>query len=603
MLAALTLSVFAQAAAAPSAQQAPPPTFHETAEQRDRRMAWFREARFGIFLHWGLYSVAGGQWDGQRVGDCGEWIQKFGNIPTSRYKELLPRFAPKNYDPAAWAKLFRDAGARYIVVTTKHHDGFCLWDSAVNDDWDAAASGAKRDLLAPLAQACRSNGIKFGAYYSILDWRHPDYGVRQEFNDHAQGPADMQRYFERYMLPQLDELLRGCKPDYLWFDGGWDACYTHEMGVRVDDHVRAVSPAIVVNNRVDKGFTGMDGRTAEGGFRGDCGTPEQEIPENGFGPGVDWETCYSMMKIPGKWTWGWRSDVTEWSTARQIVDLLADCSSRGGNLLLNVGPTPDGEIPPQAVEPLLGAGAWLGRCGEAIYGTQASPFKKRPAFGHVTRKGSTLYLLVADAQPGQMLVLPGLETPIAEVELVGGEAKGGDCAFGARTDDTIVLLPADLVPDPLRTVVRVKLEGEPVVSEPRLRPVDGRLELLPDDARISGSTMRIERRDGHVNLGYWLDPADSAAWDVELDAGEWELRASMGCKNAAAGSVVEIAAGTTVVAQHVVQGTGDDWRSYAETKLGSWKVPQASKTTLRLLCKEKKGEAVANIERLVLVKR
>lgn len=603
MIAALSLLCFAQAAAPSAAQQSAPPAFHETAAQRDARMAWFREARFGIFLHWGLYSVAGGQWDGQRVNDCGEWIQKFGNIPTSRYKELLPRFAPRRYDPKAWAKLFADAGARYIVVTAKHHDGFCLWDSAVNDDWDAAAAGAGRDLLAPLADACRARGIKFGAYYSILDWRHPDYGAREAFNDHASGEPDMARYLSGYMLPQLDELLRGCKPDYLWFDGGWDACYTHEMGVRVDDHVRAARPSIVVNNRVDKGFTGMDGRTAEGGFRGDCGTPEQEVPESGFGPGVDWETCYSMMKIPGKWTWGWRSDVTEWSTARQIVELLADCSSRGGNLLLNVGPTPDGEIPPQAVEPLLGAGAWLGRCGEAVYGTQASPFRKRPAFGHVTRKGRLLYLFVADAKPSQVLSLPGLETEIRSVELVGGEVKGGDCAHGVRARDTVVLLPHDLVPDPLMTVVRVELADEPVVADAVLRATDGKLVLLPDDARIAGSTLRVERRAGHVNLGYWLDPADSAAWDIELEAGEWELRATLGCKNAAAGSVVEVAAGTTTVAQHTVQGTGDDWQTYAETTLGAWKVPQTARTSLRILCKEKKGEAVANIERLVLVKR
>ena len=590
-----------QGPAAPAAASSDSPVAEvETKEQRDARMAWFREARFGIFLHWGLYSVAGGQWDGQRVNDCGEWIQNFGNIPTSRYKELLPRFAPTKYEPERWARLFKAAGARYVVATTKHHDGFCLWDSAVNDDWDAKASGAGRDLLSPLARALRAQGLKFGAYYSILDWRHPDYGARPKFNDHAQGEADMRRYVDGYMLPQLAELAALCKPDYLWFDGGWDACYTHEMGMQVDDRVRALIPGVIVNNRVDKGFTGMDGRTAPG-FRGDCGTPEQEIPENGFGPGVDWETCYSMMKIPGKWTWGWRSDVTEWSTARQIVDLLVECSSKGGNLLLNIGPTPEGEIPPQVVEPLESTGAWLGRHSAAIHGTSASPFARKLEFGHATRRGARLYLFVADAEPGRMLRLPGLANEIVEASLLGS-AAGSDIAFGRRGKDALVFLPADLRPDPLRTVVELLLDGEPRVST-RIGPEGGKLALLPEDATLHGRELRLERRGGRANIGYWLDPAAWASWEVELPAGEWELRAQLGCKRGSEGSVVEVLLGDALLAEHVVQATGDDWESGQLVALGTWRADAPASGTLRLRARDKRGEAVANVWRLELVER
>lgn len=570
----------------------------ETSAQRDARMAWFREARFGIFLHWGLYSVAGGSWDGKRVDDCGEWIQHFGNIPTSRYAELLPRFAPTKYDPERWARLFKASGARYVVATTKHHDGFCLWDSAVNDDWDAKASGAGRDLIAPLAQALRAQGLKFGAYYSILDWRHPDYGARPRFNDHAKGEPDMRRYVEGCMLPQLAELAASCKPDYLWFDGGWDACYTHEMGMQVDDRVRALIPGVVVNNRVDKGFTGMDGRTAPG-FRGDCGTPEQEIPENGFGPGVDWETCYSMMKIPGKWTWGWRTDVTEWSTARQIVDLLVECSSKGGNLLLNVGPTPEGEIPAQAVEPLEATGAWLGRHATAIHGTQASPFPRKLEFGHATRRGARLYLFVADAKPGQMLRLPRLSNEILAAELLGS-ASGSALAFGRRGKDALVFLPADLRPDPLRTVVEVLMDGEPRV-ESRLAPEGGRLLLLPEDAALHGRDLRVERRGGSANIGYWLDPGAWASWEVELPTGEWTISARLGCKRGSEGSTIELLLGEALLAEHAVQATGDDWDGGATVSLGSWRAEGPVSGALRLRARDKRGEAVANVWSVELV--
>jgi alpha-L-fucosidase len=604
MLTALTLLL----AAVPALQTPVKETaVRETDGQRAARMAWFREARFGIFLHWGLYTTAGGQWDGQRVNDCGEWIQNFGNIPTSRYKELVPRFQPDQYDPKAWAQLFHDAGARYVVMTTKHHDGFCLWDSARVEDWDVGATPYKRDVVTPLAEALRQRGLKFGAYYSILDWRHPDYGARPKFNDYASGETNMTRYVESYMLPQLQELLTKAKPDYLWFDGGWDACYTHAMGVQVDDYVRSLSPQIIVNNRVDKGFTGMDGRTAQGDFRGDCGTPEQEIPENGFGPGVDWETCYSMMKIPGKWTWGWRSDVTEWSTPRQIVDLLVECASKGGNLLLNVGPTPQGTIPTEAAEPLRAAGAWIARHSEAIYGTQASPFPGKLEFGRVTQRGATLYLFLNDARAGQTIVLPGLTTKIRGSELLGG-AGGGDCAFGSRADEGIVILPMELKPDGLRTVVRVDLEDVPQVVKLRLRAKDGQLTLLATEAAIEGKLLRVEQHAGGSNLGYWLDPKDSASWPVVLEPGTWQLRARLACANASAGSRIHVRLDGQSVANYTVAGTGEGWHNYSEVVLGEVSVnttkdATANDHTVQLTADTKSGEAVVNVERLVWVKR
>jgi hypothetical protein len=270
----------------------------ESAAERDARMAWFREARFGMFIHWGVYAVPPGEWAGKKYGGGVEWIQSQAKIPVAEYTPLKDRFNPVKYDADAWVRLAKDAGMKYIVITSKHHDGFCLWDSA-HTDWDIASTPYKNDLLKPLAEACRRHGLTLCFYHSIMDWHHPDYGDKAEWRGNAANPApDMDKY-TAYMKAQLKELLEGYGPlGVLWFDGEWEKSWTHERGKDLYDYVRSLQPSIIVNNRVDKGRRGMEGFTAGGEFRGDFGTPEQEIPATGL-PGVDWESCMTMND-----TWG-----------------------------------------------------------------------------------------------------------------------------------------------------------------------------------------------------------------------------------------------------------------------------------------------------------
>lgn len=395
------------------------------------RLQWFKEARFGMFIHWGVYAVPAGEWQGKPVGGIGEWIMKNGKIPVADYKGFAKDFTAAKYDPAAWAKLAKTAGMKYVVITSKHHDGFALFDSKVRD-WDVMNSGAKRDLLAPLAAAVRGEGLKFGLYYSqAQDWTHPGggrYGAAEPW-DPAQA-GDYDHYLKSIALPQVEEIVTAYQPSILWWDTPVNM--TPER-VKPFAELMARHPDILNNNRLGEGFAG------------DTMTPEQHIPPRGC-PGKMFEVCMTMND-----TWGFKKNDHNWKSTRQIIWNLSDISSKGGNFLLNVGPTAEGVIPPESVERLEAVGRWMGVNGEAIYATEAGPFPRRLSWGRVTRKsgadgGVTLFLHVwewpadgkllksgaavtATAAPeGVMIHLPGSATD-ADVSVVrldfSGQADDG----------------------------------------------------------------------------------------------------------------------------------------------------------------------------------
>ncbi len=382
------------------AGMAPAQPPRETAEQRDRRMKWFREARFGMFIHWGLYSVPAGEWKGQRVGGLGEWIMHQARIPVAEYETLVHQFNPVRFDAREWVRIAKDAGMKYIVITSKHHDGFCLFD-AKNSAYDIMATPFRRDVLKELAAECKRAGIKLCFYHSIMDWHHPDYLPRRPWDPRPGVPAQFDRYVA-YMKEQLRQLVRDYGPlGILWFDGEWEGTWTHELGKDLYAYVRSLQPDIIVNNRVDKGRRGMQGMNAPE-FAGDYGTPEQEVPAEGL-PGVDWESCMTMND-----TWGFRKDDHNWKSSADLIRMLVDCASKGGNLLLNVGPTAEGLIPAPSVERLADIGRWMQVNKESIYGTTASRIGK-PAWGRSTTKGNRIYLHVFDWPKDRVLRIEGLK--------------------------------------------------------------------------------------------------------------------------------------------------------------------------------------------------
>ena len=425
----------------------------ETKEESDQRMAWFRDARFGMFIHWGPYSVPAGEWKGKGVKDNAEWLQSYEKIPVAEYTSLKDQFNPVKYDADAWVRLAKDAGMKYIVITSKHHDGFCLWDSK-ETDWDIASTPYKNDLLAPLAEACRKHGVKLCFYHSIMDWHHPDWGKKEPWRGNALNPSpDMDRY-TAYMKAQLKELLTNYGDiGILWFDGEWEDAWTHESGKDLYAWLRQEHPKLIINNRVDKGRQGMAGMTKDDKYAGDYGTPEQEIPANGL-PGVDWESCMTMNG-----TWGFSKHDETWKSAETLIRNLIDIASKGGNYLLNVGPTAEGKIPAASIERLQAIAAWMKTNAEAIHGTQTSPFPEIPAWGRCTSRplenGKTrLYLHVFDWPADGLLVVKGLKQKAESASLLADPSS--KLEVKPHADGLQIQVPAT-APDAIATVIVLDL--------------------------------------------------------------------------------------------------------------------------------------------------
>ncbi|WP_309009054.1 alpha-L-fucosidase [Pelagicoccus sp. SDUM812005] len=410
----------------------------------DERMEWWRDAGFGMFIHWGLYSIPAGEYKGQRVKGIAEWIMEKLDIPVAEYEKFAAQFNPVKFDADEWVAIAKNAGMKYIVITTKHHDGFCLWDSKVTDYDVIDASPFKRDILDELAEACRREGIKMCFYYSIVDWHHPqaqaplypNYNAGQK--DKSVFNPEFPEYFENYLKPQIKELLTEYGDvGVVWFDGDWIPDYTTEMGKELYAFIRELQPNTIVNNRVDKGRQGMAGLNREGNFAGDFGTPEKEVPDTGF-EGVDWESCITMNH-----TWGYKHFDHDWKSSEYLIEMLVEIVSKGGNLLLNVGPTGEGEIPQPSVERLEEMGAWLKVNGEAIYGAKASPYAK-PDWGRYTAKDGVIYAHVYDWPEDGVLPIDGaikakrvslLAEPKSKVSF---DAKKGTIALPSKVGDSPV---------------------------------------------------------------------------------------------------------------------------------------------------------------------
>jgi alpha-L-fucosidase len=412
----------------------------------DDRLAWWREARFGMFIHWGLYSILGGEWGGRT--DYAEWIRNNAHIPLTEYNNLVSRFNPTAFDADRWVSLARDAGMRYITITTKHHDGFCLFDSKLTD-FCVRSTPFQRDIMQEMAHACRQHDVRMCWYHSIMDWHHPDYLPRRDWEAETR-PVDGARFarYVYYLHGQVAELLRNYGDiGVMWFDGNWEGTWTHEMGEALYDRCLELQSSVIVNNRVE-GWSPQPIATPLGDF----GTPEQRVPETGL-PGVDWESCITMND-----NWGYNSHDHDFKSVPQLVGLLVETASKGGNLLLNVGPMSDGTFPEESVERLQGLARWMAVNGTAIYGSTASPFNGTPF--RVTTQGSRLNLFLADW--AATVQLPGLATPVRRAWLQADPART-PLVVQATAQGPIISLPPES-PDPVCAVIAVELEGPPKVN-------------------------------------------------------------------------------------------------------------------------------------------
>ncbi|MDP4645114.1 MAG: alpha-L-fucosidase [Opitutales bacterium] len=430
----------------------------ETPEQRDARMSWWREARFGMFVHWGLYSIPAGEWDGKGTKGHGkEWIQKQAGIPADVYeKRLYPQFNPKEGFAEEWAKAANMAGCKYIVFTTKHHEGFAMHDSAVTTFDAKDACG--RDLLKEVVDATKAEGLKFGAYYSVIDWHHPHayagFGLPTVKGVTNQG-RDNSIYVD-YLHKQVEEIVTGYGDiDILWWDFSKPDCQGESWRAKeLVSMVRKHQPNMVMNNRLyasKNSFVGADSNLLKewDSEIGDFTTPEQSIPDTGV-EGVDWETCMTMNK-----TWGYSKFDNNWKSSEELIRNLIDVVSKGGNYLLNIGPKADGSIPEQSVQRMQAIGKWMDVNSDAIYGTSASPFGK-PQWGRYTSKADRLYAHVFDWPVSGKLTIPNADRKVSKVYLLADSAQNA-LPIESVGGGWIISLPSQGL-DAVATVVVVQYE-------------------------------------------------------------------------------------------------------------------------------------------------
>jgi alpha-L-fucosidase len=542
-------------------QETNPAPFTETPAQRDARTKWFRDAKFGMFIHWGVYSLMG----------KGEWIMHEEKIQVPEYEKLYPRFNPVRYDPAQWVELAEAAGQKYIVITSKHHDGFCMFDSKLTD-YDIMSTPYHKDVIKMLTDECHKRGMRIGFYHSIMDWHHPDYLPRRKWEEKTRpgDKADLNRYLA-HMRGQLRELLTNYgEIACIWFDGGWEHKADELHSAEMNAELRRIQPQLLINDRAN---------TPE-----DFGTPEQYVPATGLtnpdGSPRLWEACITMTS---HW-WGYDAHETNYKSTTDLIRTLVDVVSKGGNLLLNIGPRPDGTIQKEFVDRLYGIGAWLQVNGESIYSTTASPFRLLPFYGRCTAKGDRLYFHVFGWPADRKLRIPGLENPVTAAWMV--PSPESPLEFSRDGDDVIVTLPGKPY-DEAASVVAVQLEGEPKVEPIIIRPnASGAIEMpvLWAEVRAQHSQKaHHEMHEGAVIIANWTRTQDYVAWVFQSGkTGEYEVELTYAAPAESAGNKFEVAVGESKITAQIAPTAGPN--EFQERTVG------------RIRCKD--GENVLTIKAL-----
>jgi alpha-L-fucosidase len=414
-----------------------------TAQITQKALEDWRDLRFGMFVHWGPVSQTGTEIGHSR-----------GNqIPVEEYDRLPDTFNPEKFDANEWILTAKEAGMKYFIITSKHHDGFCLWPSDYTD-FDITRTKYAGDVIGELAAACERHGLKFGVYYSISDWHHPDYPLDSPRGRTEKPNPNMERYVE-YMQNQIRELITRYQPAVLWFDGEWEAPWTEDLGDELYAFIKNIDPSILVNNRVNKGRQGMRGTTREGTFKypGDFDTPEQRVGL--FNRDRFWESCVTLCR-----QWAWKPD-DDMKSLPVAIHMLLNSVGGDGNFLLNVGPMPDGRIEPRQVDRLKEIGEWMERFGHTVYGTRGGPFKTSEQFVS-TAIDDRIYILVTNWGENGEVRLPPIEMPILQVSTLTPDPAGV-----RLTSAGITIVKPQGGADPIATIIELKVDGLATRITPR----------------------------------------------------------------------------------------------------------------------------------------
>ncbi len=501
------------------------------------RMAWWKEARFGIFVHWGLYSSAEGEWDGEVYTGGVEWIQKRAGVSPDVYeKTMLPKFKPAPDFASQWARLAKQAGAGYVVFTSKHHEGFSMNDSSQTTFDAKDVTG--RDLHKEIVEAIRRENLGVGVYHSLWDWHHPDAPAGEgatSVKGLTMEGRELSRYV-KYLHAQVNEVTDGRygPVDILWLDYSKNQFQGEAWGAKeLVALVRKNQPSILINNRLWNNEVKSQDEYKKY-WLGDFSTPEQHIPATGI-KGIDWETCDTLNG-----TWGWSKHAKVFKTSTELVHRLVDAVSKGGNYLLNIGPLPDGTVDPVTVQRMSDLGKWMQINGEAIYNTTASPFTKLP-WGRATSKimgdgTHRIYLHVFDWPENGQLFVPGLESFPLRSLLVGGNVN--QIIYTQNENGKMIIkgLPKSPIHS-AATVIALDFSEKPTVAPYRVySSTDGSFTLEPADAVVEGKVSfkdhglgRRSRLEGWGEKGkasYLLQLEEAATYDLEISIAVNKLGAS-----------------------------------------------------------------------------
>ncbi|MCY1723461.1 alpha-L-fucosidase [Prolixibacteraceae bacterium Z1-6] len=391
----------------------------ENSAKKDKTLSEFMDLKFGMFVHWGPVSLRGTEigWSRGR------------EVTVEDYDNLYQEFNPVLFDADEWIKTLKDAGMKYFVITTRHHDGFSIWPSDFSD-YDISATPYKKDVLTELKKACDKYEIMFGTYYSICDWKHPDYPLGSPGGKTQKESGDMEKYIP-FIKAQTKELIEKYNTRILWFDGEWEKPWTHEMGLDFYHYLKGLDNTVLINNRVDKGRKGMEGVTISDEYAGDYATPEQRI--GAYDVENPWESCITICN-----QWAWKPN-DQMKSFDECIQTLIKTVGGGGNLLFNIGPMPDGRIEQRQKDRLKEMGDWLKVYGESIYETKGGPYKPTEKFAS-TRKGNKIYLHLFNWDASSVTV----PAPGTDKIKSCGILKGEGLDFSQTANSLTVYIPASL---------------------------------------------------------------------------------------------------------------------------------------------------------------
>ncbi len=525
-------------------------------------MKWWRDGRFGMFIHWGIYSAAGGSWNGKKISGMGEWIMCMGRIPIAGYTDFARTFNPVDFNADTWVHIAKDAGMKYMVITAKHHDGFAMFDTKFSPRNIVTGTAYGKDPLKALAKSCAANDVSLGFYYSqALDWTNGGALSTLPW-DSAQG-TPIPDYIDHVVLPQLRELLTnyGDAPKVIWWD--WASRIDKIQSQKIFNEVRSVRPDVILNNRLWGVPTDFDVQESSLPFHAptDNGKPR------------DWETCMTLND-----TWGYRADDTNWKSTQTLLRMLCDINSKGGNFMLNIGPDGMGDFPPGCLDRLKQIGAWMRVNGEAIYGTQAGPFPHPFPWGRIGRKGETINFFVFNWPADGHLRVP-LAGKVIKASVLGFPQM---TVSNSTSDNGLDLVLPRAAPNEPVAVVALTFESEPQALPCVVQPgPDGSIKLSVADADIEGKGTLSMTMDEPPVMQNWRKENVAPVWTIAVPkAGKYAVSLIYACDASKAGSDFQFILGTNTLAGKVEASKGRD--DFSAFNVGTIQIDGTAPQTVKL---------------------